>query len=196
MYEKVWAVWRGLVSSLEGCFQDDDRLYALLYFKGTNFEEGVSVSSLNCKLSGLAFKFVQWSVFSDLTKHILVYKAMSGYWRGRRVLDLRRPVSFAILGRILEQLPIICSSSYEVGLFKTAFVLAFFSGLRIGKLVSASKHDVGGLTFDDVLVWGDKVHLRIRRSKTDQLGQGVQVELGVVTNSPACPMSVVWEWLN
>lgn len=147
------------------------------------------MSSLNCKLAGLAFLF-KLSGFSDVTKHFLVKKAMKVYRKDRLVPDSRRPVSFATLGCILEQSPIVCSS-YEAVLFKTAFVLGFFGALCIGELVSASKWGVGGLAFDDVLVQGDKVHLRIQRSKTDQ--REAHVEWGVVPRSLAFPVRIVHE---
>lgn len=123
-YKKDWLAWHGLVSFAGGCFQDNDSLHIFLYSIVVNFEEGFSVSFLNRKLAGLAFLF-KISGFSNVTKQFLVKQAVKGYRKGRRVPDSRRPVSFAILGRILEQLPLVCSSSYEAVLFKTAFVLAF-----------------------------------------------------------------------
>lgn len=78
-----------------GCFQEEGWRSVLLYFIGKNFEEGVSVSSLNSKLSGLAF-LLQLSGLPDATKCILVKKVLRGYQKGRPVS--RRPVSFELLG--------------------------------------------------------------------------------------------------
>lgn len=53
-YEQVWLEWCTLVSEVDGCYCDEDRLYLLLYSIGINFERGVSVSLLNRKMSGLS----------------------------------------------------------------------------------------------------------------------------------------------
>lgn len=92
------------------------------------------VSSLNRQLAGLAFLF-KLSGFCDVTKHFLVKQAVKGYRKSRRVPDARRPVSFVMLGRLLEQLQLVCSSPFIAVLFKMAFVLVFFGALRIGELV-------------------------------------------------------------
>lgn len=66
-YDQVWREWNKLVSSVGGCFQEEDRLHVLLYFIGKNFEEGVAISSLNRKIVGLAFLF-RLSGLADATK--------------------------------------------------------------------------------------------------------------------------------
>lgn len=132
----------GLASSVGGCFQDEDRLHVLSYFIGKNFEEGVSISLLNCKMAGVAFLFRLLGL-ADVTKSFLVKKALRGYRKGRHVPNSHRPVLFAMLGVLLDHLPKVCSTPFEAVLLRTAFVLAFFGALRVGELVNHSKH-VGG----------------------------------------------------
>ncbi|KAM3928101.1 uncharacterized protein RB166_006232 [Leptodactylus fuscus] len=60
----------------------------------------------------------------------------------------------------------------EAVLFSAACCLAFFGALRVGELVSPSRNKLGGLLNGDVVVSGGVLRVRIRRSKTDVLGQG------------------------
>ncbi|XP_018428281.1 PREDICTED: G-protein coupled receptor family C group 6 member A-like, partial [Nanorana parkeri] len=62
----------------------------------------------------------------DVTKDFIVRQAVKGLHRGQRRPDARRPVTFAILHAVLDQLPHCCSSDFEVSLFRVAFLLAFF----------------------------------------------------------------------
>lgn len=88
----------------------------------------------------------------------------------------------------------MCFSPFEVQLFKTAFVVAFFGALRVGELVSPSKSVMGGLDVYDVLGHGESVTLLVRKSKTDPFGKGVRVVLGSVPGLALCPVTLLREW--
>lgn len=77
----------------------------------------------------------------------------------------------------------MCSSVYEVILFKAAFSVAFFGAFWVGELVSPSRGVAGGFMVQDVGAAEDRVVLRLRKSKTDQRGKGVRIEL-------SCPLPV------
>lgn len=96
----------------------------LLYYLARKFNEGASVSVISIQLAGLAFLF-KLQGQPDFTKDFWVRQALKGYRRAAVQRDSRRPVTFEILGGIVEQLRGVCSSDYEVSLFKVAFVLAF-----------------------------------------------------------------------
>lgn len=194
-YQGVWREWHALVYEVGGCSGLEDRLHILLYFLGKNCEAGVSVSVVNRKMAGLAFLFKMAGV-EDVTKSFMVRMALRGYRRGRCCRDARRPVSLAMLTRLAAALLEVCRSPYEVSLFCTAFVVAFFGALRIGELVSPAKRTPGGLDVGDVRVHEDCVTLWIRRSKTDQVGRGAQVVLGRVAGMSLCPVLVVSAWVG
>lgn len=137
-YKRVWQELLELVSIAGGCSSDDNRLQVLLYFLGKNCEDGVSVTSVNRKISGLAFLF-QLDGVRDVTKAFIVRKALRGYRKGRCKPDSRWPVFLGMLGVMVGTLPQICLSAFEAQLFWTAFVLAFFGALRLDELVSPSK---------------------------------------------------------
>lgn len=103
-------------------------------------------------------------------------------------------MSFSLLSHLVMSLPEICSSSYEVCLFRAGFTLAFFGAFRVGELVPPSKGKPGGLLEDDVIVSNGSLRIRIRRSKTDIFGRGLWVPLrpeGGVT----CPVQAVTDYL-
>lgn len=194
-YSAVWGEWSALVSSVGDCFSTEDRLSLLLYFIGTEFTRGTSVSKMNKRLAALAFLF-KWRGQSDVTKDFMVRQAMKGYRRGRVQPDTRRPVSFELLQELVEGLHRVCSSEYEVRLFTVAFVLAFFGAFRIGELVSKNKRGVGGLQFSDVTWSAEGVQLFIGKSKMDQLGKGVAVSLFRAVPEAVCPVFTVQQFVK
>lgn len=136
----------------------------------------MSVSGLKKKLAGLAF-WLRLQGLSDFTKEFWVGQALKVYWRSKLGRDARRPVSFELLGRTVAQLDITCSSGYEVVLFKVAFALAFFGAFRISELVSPSKKKNGGLGVMDVSCGEDRLSILVTKSKTNQRGKGITVQV-------------------
>lgn len=100
------------------------------------------------------------------------------------------------MGSIVAKLGEVCSSEYEVALFKVAFVLAFFGAFRISELVSPSKTVRGGLGCQEVKLEREGLTLVIRRSKTDQVGRGRVVRVYPVQGSRLCPVGMVEEFLQ
>lgn len=81
-------------------------------------------------------------------------------------------------------------------MFRVLFSIAFFGAFRVGELVSPSRRVPGGLMLDDVGVRNDRGILRLRRSKTDQKGKGVDVQLFTLSWAQVCPLSVVQGFLG
>lgn len=151
------------------------------------------MSILEWKLAGLAFFFkLQGGV--DFTKDFRVRQAVKGYRKSHKRKDSRRPVSFSNLQAIFEALGSLCSSVYEIALFKAAFSLAFFG--VFSELVSPSHRVPGGILVQDVLFSGEQLQVLLARLKTDQAGKGVRVELFTLSGSPVCPVQVVREFMD
>ncbi|XP_075128011.1 uncharacterized protein LOC142201079 [Leptodactylus fuscus] len=182
-YESAWGLWEGWLRFLGEGWEDAEM--ALMLWVGHCHELGWSVSRMNRFMAGMAFGFRSRGV-RDITKSFLVRQAIKGWRRSGGVADTRRPVSFQLLCQLGVSLDGVCSSGLEITLFRAAFSLAFFGALRIGELVSSSKNKPGGLLFEDVDIYGDRVEFRIRRCKTDQVGKG-KVLYGV----PGCRMCPV-----
>lgn len=191
-YVKVWREWADLIQEA-GVEKDGSEVRLLvLYFASRHIENGVAVSSIEKKMAALSFLF-KLQRREDWTKDFWVRQALKGYKKGKKGIDTRRPVTFANLMSICGQLGSICSSSYERLLFTAAFSLAFFGAFRIGELVSPTRGTAGGILAKDVRSHRDKVCLRLRRSKTDQSGKGVDVWLFALPGSTVCPVRAVEE---
>ncbi|XP_073453710.1 integrase/recombinase xerD homolog [Aquarana catesbeiana] len=163
--------------------------------RGRKLDEGVSVSRMNTQLAGLAFLF-KLQGQPDVTKEFWVRQALKGYRRAVVKRDSRRPVTFEILRGIGDKLGVVCSSEYEVVLFKVAFVLAFFGAFRIGELVSPSKKVQGGIRLQEVQLDEEGVSIFLRKSKTDQGGRGRMVRIYPIHGSPQCPVGTVRKFLK
>ncbi|KAM3929168.1 integrase/recombinase xerD homolog [Leptodactylus fuscus] len=168
---------------------------AMLLFVGHCNELGWSFSRLSKCLAGLAFGFKSRG-WQDFTKGFLVKQALKGWHRVDSAKDNRKPVSFALLKDVGRVLNIVCHSEVEVSLFKAAFSLAFFGAFRLGELVSGSKLVPGGLRFEDVDLFADRVDIVLRKSKTDQLGKGRVVRLYAVEGCVMCPVLCVRQFLR
>ncbi|CAJ0940127.1 unnamed protein product [Ranitomeya imitator] len=103
----------------------DDQVGALLLWLRRGADDGWSASKVERIRSALAFGF-QLRGLRDLTKLFLVRQAVKGFTRRASKGDLRRPISFGLLERIGVKLSEICTSDFEVALFRLAFSLAFF----------------------------------------------------------------------
>lgn len=77
---------------------------------------------------------------------------LKGYRKVHPQKDARRPVSFSIL-QVIRQLGGVCSSDYELILFRAAFFIGFFGAFSVGELVSPSRWVSGGLTVPPVFAW-------------------------------------------
>ena len=194
-YEKVWLEWQALIREAAVDPAGPEVRGLVLYFVARNMEAGVSQSMLDKKLAGLAFLF-KWQGCPDFTKEFCVRQALKGYRKQGRRADSRRPVSFEILGGIMGELGTLCSSRFEVLLFRAAFALAFFGAFRVGELVSPSKTVQGGMLADDVVWTREGVALWLRQSKTDQTGKGKVVRVFPIEGSELCPVRVVQEFLE
>lgn len=194
-YEKVWSEWWALVSQVGVDPGVGDVRLLVVYFVSRNLEQGVSVSMMDRKLTGLAFLF-KLQGGTDFTKDFLVRQAIKGYRRSRKSQDTRRPLTFNNLRVVSDQLGTVCASAYEVLLFRAAFSLAFFGAFRIGELVTPSRKVSGGMGVQDVKVTGFSLEVWLRRSKTDQVGKGVKVQLYRMPDSPVCPVSAIREFLG
>lgn len=111
-----------------------------------------------------------------------LHKAQEGWVRleGRHK-DNRHPVSPLMLQQLVGALPALYACPFEASLFKAALFIDFFEAFRVNELVTKSKTDPLGhaLTIGTFtgMIWGCIIKVRI--SKTDQLGLGHEVPFAV-----------------
>jgi len=125
----------------------------------------------------------QQAGFESPTRSWAVKQFMQGLRRELGSAPLRkRPVLIADLKRILAQLP-----DSSLGKRDRALLLLGFTGaFRRSELV--------GLNREDVQETGAGLIVTIRRSKTDQAGQGRKVGIPPGSNRPTCPLQALEDW--
>lgn len=104
-------------------------------------------------------------------------------------------MSYDLLLQLSSVLEGICSSVFELALFRCSFSLAFFGAFRISELVSPSRVKAGGLCFVDVRCDGESLQCFLRHSRKDQSGRGARVSLGKLPGSPSSPVQVFQEYV-
>ncbi|XP_069614324.1 integrase/recombinase xerD homolog [Ranitomeya imitator] len=191
-YMRAWDSWVRWKYQMGVDLEDGSKL---ILFIGHIWETGWSVSKINNSLSGLAFGF-KLRGFTGLTKSFLVRQVVKGCRKGWKVSDGRHPVSYEVLLNLENQLEAVCSDMGEVILFRLAFSLAFFGAFRLGELVSPSRYKKGGILRQDVDMFGDRLVIFLRSSKTDTAGKGCRVVLFEVNSSPVCPVKCLREFLS
>lgn len=160
--------------------------------------QGKSSSTINTYISALAYvhKINGWI---DPTDNFIVKKLKEGCRRERSMTDSRRPISLPILKRLSELLPGFCKSTFEVRLFRAAFLLAFFGFLRVGEFTAPSKNDDGAhaLSANDIsLKFPDAMDVKIRSSKTDQRGNSTTLAFEMGSDKLICPITAMHEYLS
>ncbi|XP_077196898.1 integrase/recombinase xerD homolog [Paroedura picta] len=166
----------------------------LAHLKG----RGQSHRSIRVTMAGLKFFSKAWGSW-DPSSSFLAGKALKGWGRASTaVTDARRPITMDILLRILSSLGEVCTSRFEVTLFRAAFTLAFHGAFRCSELVAASRWAARSpaLRWEDVRFTAGGVELWVRRSKTDQDGKGTAVFLHRGSHRAACPVSNLCEFLS
>lgn len=160
--------------------------------------EGKASSTICTYTSSLSYihKLHDWS---DPTANFIIQKLKEGSRRQGKSADSRRPISLQILRQLCLLLPGICRSSFEVCLFKAAFLLAFFGFLRVGEFsVTSQEGEVGHvLSIRDVLVkTGQYMEVTIRTSKTDQRGESATLRFLYGMDPVLCPVVAMSNFLR
>jgi len=83
---------------------------------------------------------------------------LGGYDKLNKRCHIRKPITLDILIQLSDALVHICSSKYQVLMFKIAFVLVFSAFLRVGEItVTQYRNDkiynIGVLTVNILLMW-------------------------------------------
>lgn len=156
-------------------------------------------STVQLYISAIAF-YHKLQGFKDPTNNFLITKALQGLKRTRgREEDSRRPISFHIMLQIIDSLPAICSSTYEVKLFTCAFSLAYFALLRVGECTFTGNHTNSHfIRFQGIEVQSQRnqVKVTIPHSKTQQTGRQATLIIQGQPHSTLCPVRIISEFLK
>ena len=167
-------------------------LHDIVAFIAYMYKSGFAHSTINSYTSGLSF-YNKLNDYEDYTQKFIVRKMIDGVKRTRSPqMDTRLPISRELLGRILSILSCICSSAYEVRLFKAVFSLAFHGLFRVGELtvqtMSNTCYSNHALNVNDVQIYKTYLEIHLVSSKTDQFGRGVTIHIPEQLDKCICPV--------
>lgn len=128
--------------------------------------------------------------WQDNSKVFSVAKTLEGLRRSNGINpDLRIPISYQLFLQIIQALPSVCRSGFESNLFKAAYTLTYFGLLRISEAL--------GLCFADLHRNSEgNFLLTLHRSKTNQVGNPIQVLIHKQIFPSFCPVSSLIPYLN
>ena len=167
---------------------------SLIVYLGYLKQLSLSASTARKHLTGISH-CLRHNLLPDFTKSAPVQKVMKGFGRKTKNRDLRLPISLELLEKIIQVLPSVCHTWYEVLLFRTAFTLAFAALLRVSELAAVDKVTVGhALLRENVTSGQNSLTLFLASSKTDQDGKGAVIHLKRA-GIDVCPVRLVGAFL-
>lgn len=145
-------------------------------------------------MAGISF-FLKLNGFPAINSNFLI-KALKGSKKNFPCIERRRPISLVLLLSLYNILPEISFSEFECCLFRTTFLLAFFTALHISELVPMNKYNALGLFLDDASIKHDHFNSYIRRSKTHSLGKGIWIVINSFPGSLIFPVKALKLYLG
>lgn len=148
--------------------------------------KNLSHSTANVYLSALSHS-LQVHGLDNPVKSFIVQKMLTGLKRSKPSKDIRSPVTYQLLLKILDVLPMVTKSKYEHLLFGSTFATAFFGLFRISEIAVASKKSLRNvLQLSDLQFSNENIKLKLRFSKTDQNGKGLVITISKSVESTVC----------
>jgi integrase len=180
-YDRAWArfcAWAGLVDPVPLPVPLD-----LVRGYLTHLADEKSLSTVDLAAAAI-------SAFHELAGQPIALREL---WRARRGIRNTKgtaakrkapPLRTDQIAKMLD----ICGSDKTGMRDRAILALGFSAGLR--------RSEIANLTIDDVEIDGQKMRLRIRRSKSDQAGQGAELVIERTPKSDFCAVAAVEAWIK
>lgn len=179
-YRSDFADFSGWCSEHDLAAMPADARTVALYL--ASLADVAKVSTITRRLAAIAYAHRSNGAASP-TEHPAVMATMAGI-RRRHGAPARQaaPISVAMLARMVEALPPTVAGRRDAALL----LLGFAAALRRSDLVSLDYGD---------LAWGhDGLTVTLRRSKTDQTGEGRQIGVPYGSRPSTCPVRTTEAW--
>lgn len=155
------------------------------------FQSGYAPSTAALHISAISFEHKIRSI-TDTTSTYSVSKMLEGFKRIRSNPDTRMPVMYDNLISICKILGRICTSSYEVTLFRAAYTLAFFGLFRVSEIVLTSPFQTDQPLHETDLKFqtkatGEFLQICLRKSKSSQKRK-TYIDIPMIGSDPECPV--------
>ena len=173
-------------------------LLHLLEFISFKYRSGWAYSTIRSAVSALSF-IQNYLGFNDVCGNFLVQKSLLGVKKLRPSKDLRDPISFKMLIKMLDSVHLIINDTYTVCLIKSMFILAFRAFLRISEMTydsnSSSVNHCLKLSDIRISVKDNLVEVIFRsfKHKTDDKPFSLAIK---GDTSPYCPVRLLAQYLH
>ena len=158
----------------------------MLYLFATSLSGSCTSSLVKVAISAVRSKHIDLGLRCDTANMLTLKRVLEGISRVRASTPkyVRQPVTTSILAQFTS---ILDSHVWEDRLFFAVACVATYGLLRTSEIFQSGPLDNPGLLVSDLhVVSNSRFSLTLRKSKTDQRGQGVVVEF-YANNSPSCP---------
>jgi site-specific recombinase XerD len=181
-YRSDWQDFAAWCGAANRCALPADPPTVALYL--TTLAEVARVSTLTRRLSSIS-QAHQAASHSSPTQEVLVRTVMAGIRRVKGTAQAgKRPLSVEDLRKMTAKLPDTVQGIRD----RAVLLLGFAGAFRRSELVA--------LDGDDLVFTGDGLTVTIRRSKTDQEGEGRKVGIPYGSNPKTCPIRAMKAWLD
>ena len=109
------------------------------------FSKGSSSATITTYSSAVGY-FHKVNNQLDPTSSFLVRETLGGIRKLRPSMDVRAPITFSLLSRLLKALTCLSLGNFDTAAFQSMFTLAFFGLLRIGEIVATLRGEAHILT--------------------------------------------------
>tara|TARA_B100000963_G_C22587335_1_gene653734 strand:+ start:62 stop:1018 length:957 start_codon:yes stop_codon:yes gene_type:complete len=153
------------------------------------------LATKNVKLSTIRRRLVSIGVIHKMrghyldTKHPIIIENLMGIKRRKGTNQIgKKPILINELKKILKVIDEQKNEDIKKLRDKSIILIGFSGGFRRNEIVS--------LNYEDLDFVYEGVKINIKRSKTDQFGEGSVKAIPYFENSVYCPVTIVKRWIN
>ena len=133
--------------------------------------------------------------FPDPSKATMVQKLIAGAVKLSPKSDPRLPITYLMVGRLVQALEFTTENSYQRVLMKAMILIGFFGLMRIGELTS-SKHKVVALNLDQVTFSPGLLTIKIVHFKHNQSLKPVDIPIRRQAALDICPVLALHHFIQ
>lgn len=169
---------------------DNKEALISFYISEQAVKENLKVSSISCYLAGIRWHYQEKGVVINL-QHPAIQKVLKGI---RNTLFKRQNQKEPLLTDQIKTMVELISVDKNgepslIGIRDRAIILLGFAGaFRRSELVS--------LNVEDLILKRDGYVILLRRSKTDQEGEGIEKAIPYGGNPLTCPVRAIRDWID
>lgn len=160
-----------------------------LLFVNRLLSKRLSSSYASKILAGVSF-FRRWLNLIPIDSLYQVRQVLKGYRRSCFSPDARMPITSSLLKDLISACGQVCSLGFEIQLFRTAFLLAFFGAFRISGCKSSS------FLLADIRLYSNSFFITLRKYRTDPYGRGSWIRINQLGDVSVCPYVQVLSYLS